>query len=65
MSPFDPRVEQVTVRDGFIEVAADVAHAAAINLELVRAGVAVSELSAHTASLEDVFLELTANGGRP
>jgi len=60
-----PRVEQVTVRDGFIEVAADVAHAAAINLELVRAGVAVSELSAHTASLEDVFLELTANGGRP
>jgi ABC-type multidrug transport system ATPase subunit len=60
-----PRVEQVTVRDGFIEVAADVAHAAASNLELVRAGVAVSELSAHTASLEDVFLELTANGGRP
>jgi ABC-type multidrug transport system ATPase subunit len=60
-----PRVEHVTVRDGFIEVAADVAQAAAINLELVRAGVAVSELSAHTASLEDVFLELTANGGRP
>jgi ABC-type multidrug transport system ATPase subunit len=60
-----PQVDHVTIRDGFLEVAADVAHAAAINLELVRAGIAVSELSAQTASLEDVFLELTANGRRP
>jgi hypothetical protein len=30
----------------------------------VEAGIAVSELYAQQASLEDVFLELTANGGR-
>src|SRR5215212_6660197 len=57
-----PQVDDVTISDGFLEVGADVAHAAAINLELVRAGIAVSELSAQTASLEDVFLELTGNG---
>jgi ABC-type multidrug transport system ATPase subunit len=57
-----PQVDHVTIRAGFLEVAADVAHAAAINTELVRAGIAVSELSAQTASLEDVFLELTGNG---
>ena len=60
-----PQVEHVEVRDGLLAVAADVAHAAATNLGLVRAGLAVSELSAQTASLEDIFLELTANGARP
>jgi hypothetical protein len=44
-----------------LDVTVDVAHAAAINRALVEAGIAVSELSAHKPSLEDVFLELTAN----
>ena len=38
----------------------DPSRAAAINRALVQAGVAVDELSAQKASLEDVFLELTA-----
>jgi ABC-type multidrug transport system ATPase subunit len=59
-----PQVDRVTIRDGFLEVGADIAHAAAINLELVQAGIAVSELSAQAASLEEVFLDLTANGER-
>jgi ABC-type multidrug transport system ATPase subunit len=55
-----PGVRDVTRVDGRLEVAADPAHAAAINRALVEAGVAVSELSVQQASLEDVFLELTA-----
>ena len=52
-------VQAVTSDDGLLEVAVDTAHAAAINRMLVQAGVAVSEIYAQTASLEDVFLELT------
>jgi ABC-2 type transport system ATP-binding protein len=53
------QVEAVTSRDGLLEVVVDTAQAAAINRTLVQAGVAVSEIFAQTASLEDVFLELT------
>ena len=54
-----PEVERVTSVDGVLEVAVDTSRAAAINRELVGAGIAVSELHAQAASLEDVFLELT------
>jgi hypothetical protein len=43
-------------------VAVDTSQAATINRVLVEAGIAVSELYAQKASLEDVFLELTTNG---
>ena len=55
-----PDVEQVSCLDGLLEVTVDPSRAAAINRALVQAGVAVDELSAQKASLEDVFLELTA-----
>jgi ABC-type multidrug transport system ATPase subunit len=59
-------VDQVTSVDGVLDVAVDTAKAPAINRALVEAGIAVSELYAQKASLEDVFLELTANGdGQP
>jgi ABC-2 type transport system ATP-binding protein len=50
-------------RDGdALDIAADGAQAAAINAALVGAGIAVSELVAHRASLEDVFLQITGEG---
>jgi ABC-type multidrug transport system ATPase subunit len=55
-------VETVTDTGGVLEITVDTAQAPAINRALVEAGIAVSELHAHTASLEDVFLELTATG---
>jgi ABC-type multidrug transport system ATPase subunit len=58
-----PGVDEVTRADCVLEVAVDTAQAAAINRALVGAGIAVSELSVQKASLEDVFLELTVNGG--
>jgi ABC-2 type transport system ATP-binding protein len=58
-------VADVAARDGVLEVSADVAAAATINRALVTAGIEVSELSERRASLEDVFLELTTNGGGP
>jgi ABC-type multidrug transport system ATPase subunit len=58
-------VDQVTTVDGALDVAVDTAQAPAINSALVEAGIAVSELYARKASLEDVFLELTANGDQP
>jgi ABC-type multidrug transport system ATPase subunit len=57
-------VDQVTSVDGVLDVAVDTAKAPAINRALVEAGIAVSELYPQKASLEDVFLELTANGER-
>jgi hypothetical protein len=42
-----------------LEVTVDTSRASTINRVLVEAGIAVSELSAQQASLEDVFLELT------
>jgi ABC-2 type transport system ATP-binding protein len=60
-----PGVEAVSGDDGVIDVTVDTAQAATINRTLVEAGIAVSELYAKQASLEEVFLELTANGGDP
>jgi ABC-type multidrug transport system ATPase subunit len=57
-----PDVDAVTRVDGLLDVTVDTARAPAINRALVQAGIAVSELYAQTASLEDVFLELTATG---
>ena len=55
-----PDVDEVTSVDGLLEVSVDTAQAPEINRLLVEAGIAVSELYAQKASLEDVFLELTA-----
>jgi ABC-type multidrug transport system ATPase subunit len=55
-------VDDVTSVDGLLNVAVDTSQAPNINRVLVEAGVAVSELYAHKASLEDVFLELTTCG---
>jgi ABC-type multidrug transport system ATPase subunit len=57
-----PDVDAVTSVDGVIDVTVDAARASAINRALVEAGIAVSELYAQKASLEDVFLELTTSG---
>jgi ABC-2 type transport system ATP-binding protein len=54
-----PAVDRVTVSDGGLHIAADPAHASAINQALVEAGIAVSELRREQASLEQIFLELT------
>jgi ABC-2 type transport system ATP-binding protein len=59
-----PGVDGVARRDGLLDVTVEVARAAAINRALVEQGIAVSELYAEKASLEDVFLELTAGGER-
>jgi ABC-2 type transport system ATP-binding protein len=57
-----PDVAGVTPADGVLDVTVDAVRAPAINRALVEAGIAVSELYAQKASLEDVFLELTAKG---
>jgi ABC-2 type transport system ATP-binding protein len=59
-----PGVDAVTRSDGLLDVTVDTADAPAINRALVQAGIAVSELYAQQASLEDVFLELTASEDR-
>ena len=53
-------VESATAVDGHLVVAVGGDRAAAVNRSLVEAGIAVSELAPERASLEDVFLELTA-----
>jgi ABC-type multidrug transport system ATPase subunit len=60
-----PDVVEVATDGPVLELSADVAAAAAINRALVTAGIEVSEISERRASLEDVFLELTTNGGGP
>jgi ABC-2 type transport system ATP-binding protein len=55
-----PGVDSVERSDGALAVAADPGLAADLNRVLVTAGVAVSELTTHRSSLEDVFFELTA-----
>jgi ABC-type multidrug transport system ATPase subunit len=55
-----PEVQRVSRVDGHLEVAVEPSAAAAINRALVLADIEVSELSVEKASLEDVFLELTA-----
>jgi ABC-type multidrug transport system ATPase subunit len=57
-----PEVGEVTSVDGLLDVTVDTSRAPAINRLLVEAGIAVSELYAQQASLEDVFLELTSSG---
>jgi ABC-type multidrug transport system ATPase subunit len=57
-----PDVDEVASVDGLLDVTVDTARAPAINRVLVESGIAVSELYAQTASLEDVFLELTTTG---
>jgi len=58
-----PEVAAVATADGRLDVDVDPAHAPAINRALVQAGFAVAELAPQQASLEDVFLELTATEG--
>jgi ABC-type multidrug transport system ATPase subunit len=60
-----PDVDEVTNVDGLLDVTADSSRAPTINRMLVEAGIAVSELYAHKASLEHVFLELTTSAGEP
>jgi ABC-type multidrug transport system ATPase subunit len=57
-----PDVDGIATVDGMLDVTVDTAQAPAINRVLVQAGIAVSELYPQKASLEDVFLELTASG---
>jgi ABC-2 type transport system ATP-binding protein len=57
-----PDVDEVTSVDGLLDVTVDSSRAPDINRLLVEAGIAVSELYAQRASLEDVFLELTRSG---
>jgi ABC-type multidrug transport system ATPase subunit len=54
-------VERVTRVDGLLDVTVDPARAPDITRVLVGAGIAVSEIYTQKASLEDVFLELTAD----
>jgi ABC-type multidrug transport system ATPase subunit len=58
-----PEVVDVATDGPVLELSADVAAAAGINRALVTAGIEVSEICERRASLEDVFLELTTNGG--
>jgi ABC-2 type transport system ATP-binding protein len=60
-----PGVAEVATDGALLDVHADVDAAAGINRALVTAGIEVSEITQRRASLEDVFLELTANGGGP
>jgi ABC-2 type transport system ATP-binding protein len=60
-----PEVTAVATNGALLELSADAAAAAAINRALVTAGIEVSEIAEQRASLEDVFLELTTNGGGP
>jgi len=55
-------VAAVTRTDGRLDVEVDPARAADLNRALVEAGIEVSELAPQRASLEDVFLALTAAG---
>ena len=59
------RGREVATDGALLDVRADVDAAAGINRALVTAGIEVSEITQRRASLEDVFLELTANGGGP
>jgi ABC-2 type transport system ATP-binding protein len=58
-----PEVSAVATSGPLLEVTADVTAAAGINQALVSAGIAVSEIGERRASLEDVFLQVTSNGG--
>ena len=55
-------VRGVRIEDGFLHVDADADSGALITKTLAEAGIYVSSLSQKHSSLEDVFLELTAEG---
>jgi len=54
----------IQVKDGRFTLDVDPAQAAVVNRRLVEAGVDVSELRESERSLEDVFLQLTEDGGK-
>jgi ABC-2 type transport system ATP-binding protein len=51
--------DAVRIADGVLDLAVDPGQAAAVNAELVAAGVAVSELTTRERSLEQAFFDLT------
>ncbi len=55
--------QSVEVRDGMLRLDADTADIAGINRELVEADVEVTELRMAERTLEEVFLEMTKQGG--
>jgi len=55
--------DKVRIEDGTFRVEVEPQRAAEINRELVQAGVDVSELRAAERSLEEIFFELTEEGG--
>lgn len=59
-----PEVAEVMEVDGALRVAADLAAAPEVNRALVRAGISVYELRPERPSLEEVFLQLTGDGGQ-
>ncbi len=58
-----PGVRTVALEDGRLEVAAEPSLAGVLNTTLVAAGIEVSELCHSRTSLEEVFLNITQNGG--
>ena len=60
-----PDVQGVRMLDGLLHVRVDDRHTAAINRELVSAGVAVTGLRRDERQLEDVFFEMTDHPTAP
>jgi ABC-2 type transport system ATP-binding protein len=58
-------VEAADIRDDTLEVKAPAEAAARLNTVLVEQGIAVSHLSMHQRSLEDVFLDMTGDDTDP
>jgi ABC-2 type transport system ATP-binding protein len=56
--------DAVRIRDGALDLAVAPDRAAAVNADLVAAGLAVSELTPRERSLESVFLQLTGTSAR-
>jgi ABC-2 type transport system ATP-binding protein len=59
-----PEVDRVSVSEGAFRVRVDDRHTAEVNRALVCAGVAVTEIRRDDRQLEDVFFEMTDQGGR-
>jgi ABC-2 type transport system ATP-binding protein len=55
--------EHVQLHEGRLRLSIDPARAAEVNRTLVQAGIDVSELGASGRSLEEIFFELTGDGG--
>jgi ABC-2 type transport system ATP-binding protein len=58
-------VEAADIQDGTLVVKAPPEAAARLNTVLVEQGIAVSHLSMHQRSLEDVFLDMTGDDTDP